>query len=305
VVWGGYLGLGLARSSIAGATIVESPSPRGSTAYEVMEELRDQVVSPVTVEGGPFALPSGRAGGNAPLGEHTSSLQLLLDALDMAGGGRSPAAASMLTRGRSAFLAIDRTIKQFRGGRTVNVGAAQPSLQDDRQEWTVGWISRTQGQRSQSNPPEGLGAGGPGNLRLFRFDPQAHICGGLISRRGKGANRFCISTHCSFKHNKKIFDRLGKGDYYIIEPGGRGAGSSQLRALLEPSFPRAAAEYSLDNQEVLESVNLMEGWLSLFRFLIDAETQGAARTNPGLKGFATRSHKAAFTMPLRDNTRHS
>ena len=116
------------------------------------------------------------------------------------------------------------------------------------------------------------------------------------------ANCFCICTNCGFAHNKKVFDRLGKGDYYIIKPGGRGVGSSQLRALLELSLPRAAAEYSLDNQEVLENAILMEEWLSLFRFLIDAETQGAARTNPGLKGFATRARALAFTMPLRDNT---
>ncbi len=145
--------------------------------------------------------------------------------------------------------------------------------------------------------------GDPGTLRLFRFDPPAHICGGLISRRGEGANHFCISVNCGFAHNKKVFDRLGKGDYYIIKPGGRGVGSSQLRALLELSLPRAAAEYSLDNQEVLENAILMEEWLSLFRFLIDAETQGAARTNPGLKGFATRARAAAFTLPLWDNTR--
>jgi hypothetical protein len=97
---------------------------------------------------------------------------------------------------------------------------------------------------------------------------------------------------------------LGKGYYYIIEPGETGVGSSQLRALLEPSLPRAAMEYFSDNQEVLENANLMEGWLSLFRFLIDAETQGAARTNLGLKGFTTRACAAAFTTLLRDNTRH-
>ncbi len=95
---------------------------------------------------------------------------------------------------------------------------------------------------------------------------------------------------------------MGEGYYYIIKQGGRGLGLSQLRALLEPSLPSAAAEYSPDNREVLENANLMEGWLSLFRFLIDAKAQGAARTNPGLKGFATRARALAFTMPLRDNT---
>ncbi len=79
---------------------------------------------------------------------------------------------------------------------------------------------------------------------------------------------------------------------------------SQLGALLESSLPRAAVEYSLDNHEVLENANSMEGWLSLLRFLIDTKAQGAARSNPGLKGFATRARAAAFTTALRDNTRH-
>jgi hypothetical protein len=71
VVPGGYAGSGSAGSGILGATIVESPSPGGSTAFEVMEELRDQVVSPVTLEGGLLTLPSSRAGMNVPLGERS------------------------------------------------------------------------------------------------------------------------------------------------------------------------------------------------------------------------------------------
>jgi hypothetical protein len=66
VVPGWYLGLGLARSGIAGATIVGSPSPGGSTAFKAMEELRDLVVLLVTLEGGLFATSSLRAGMSIP-----------------------------------------------------------------------------------------------------------------------------------------------------------------------------------------------------------------------------------------------
>jgi hypothetical protein len=131
-----------------------------------------------------------------------------------------------------------------------------------------------------------IGAGqkskGSGNLRLFRYDPQDHtqICGGLISKCGGGANRFCILTQCGFAHDKKVFDRLGDGAFYNVQSGGRGAASSQQPgALLEPSLPSAAAKYLADNREVLEAKQLMEGWLSLFRYLIEAEehvgTQGS------------------------------
>jgi hypothetical protein len=169
--------LGLARSGIAGATIVGSPSPGGSTAFEVMEELRDQVMSPVTLGGGLFALPSVRAGVNIPSGDH-GGLQLSMDALDMVAGGRSPAAPSIMTRGRSALSALDRTLEQLRGG-TGNIGVAHPNLQGNQQERatglkgpSVGWAApRIQGQRSQSNPPNRKGLGDPGTLRLFRFNP--------------------------------------------------------------------------------------------------------------------------------------
>ncbi len=162
----------------------------------------------------------------------------------MAAGGISPAALSIITRGRLALTALDHTLEHLRG--TGNVGAAHPNHQ---------------------------------------------------------ANCFCICTNCGFAHNKKVFDRLGEGGYYIIKSGGRGLGSSQLRALLESSPPRTAVEYSLDNHEVLENANSMERWLSLFRFLIDAKAQGEARSNPGLKGFTTRARAEAFTTPLRDNAR--
>ena len=94
-----------------------------------------------------------------------------------------------------------------------------------------------------------------GDLKLFRYDLQDRhqICGGIISKRGGGANCFCIATNCGFAHDKKVFDRLEDRAYYIVDSGGgRGAGlTQQPRALLEPLLPKAAAEYFVDNHEVL------------------------------------------------------
>ena len=62
--------------------------------------------------------------------------------------------------------------------------------------------------------------------------------------------RFCILTSCGLGHGKKVFDQLKDGDYYIIEPGAQGGGLSQtVRAFLDPSLPREAAEHSPDNKE--------------------------------------------------------
>ena len=87
--------------------------------------------------------------------------------------------------------------------------------------------------------------GAPANIKLFRYDPanEPPFCGGLVSSTKKGPKRFCISTHCGLAHTKKVFDQLGDGDYYIIEPGARGGLSYSLRAYLEPSLPKAAAEH--------------------------------------------------------------
>jgi hypothetical protein len=149
----------------------------------------------------------------------------------------------------------------------------------------------------------GDGTGVPANVRLYRFDTKGPlICGGLISSK-KGPKQFCISTVCGLAHSKKVFDRLGEGNYYIIEPGRWGGISSQpLRALFKPSLPKAAAKYSANNREVLEVTNSMEGWLSLFRYLIEAEARGAETgPNPELASFATRARQSAFTTPLRGN----
>jgi hypothetical protein len=86
--------------------------------------------------------------------------------------------------------------------------------------------------------------------------------------------------------------------------GGRGAGLSQQPwALLEPLLPKAAAEYSVDNHEVLVAENSMQGWLSLFWYLVEVEERGDVRApNPALTEFAARACTSAFTTPLRDTT---
>ena len=115
--------------------------------------------------------------------------------------------------------------------------------------------------------------------------------------------RFCILTSCGLGHGKKVFDQLKDGDYYIIKPGAQGGGMSQtVRAFLDPSLPREAAEHSPDNKEVLEATNLMEGWLSLFRYLVNTEARGdGIGSNPELAGFASWARQSAFKTPLRDN----
>jgi hypothetical protein len=147
--------------------------------------------------------------------------------------------------------------------------------------------------------------GGPANVKLIRFDPTGAsplICGGLVSSK-KGPTHFCISTHCGLAHNKKVFDRLDNGNYYIIESGGRGGVSGQpLWAFHKPSLPKAATKYSSNNKEVLEATNLMEGWLSLFCYLIEAEARGdKSGPNPEFASSTSWAWQSAFKTPLRDN----
>ena len=69
-------------------------------------------------------------------------------------------------------------------------------------------------------------------------------------------------------------------------------------------LPKAAAEYSEDNHEVLAAENSMQGWLSLFRYLVEAEERGDVRApNPALTEFAARARASAFATPLRDITK--
>ncbi len=50
----------------------------------------------------------------------------------------------------------------------------------------------------------------------------------------------------------------------------------------------------------------MQGWLSLFGYLVEAEEQGDVRaSNPPLTKFAARAHALAFTTLLRDTTKQA
>jgi hypothetical protein len=198
-------------------------------------------------------------------------------------------AVGMGTRRRTGLL--QQALESVGGAREGDPKAMEDKVFDRE-------CTRQEEAQASRDRPEG-----PANVRLFRYDHNGPlICGGFISSK-KGPKRFCISTVCGLAHTKKAFDKLGEGDYYIVEPSGRGGISSQAsRALLEPSLPKATAEYSAKNKEVLEATNSMEGWLSLFCYLIKAAARGdSPGPNPELAGFATRARQSAFKTPLRGN----
>ena len=88
-------------------------------------------------------------------------------------------------------------------------------------------------------------------------------------------NCFCVATNCGFAHDKKAFDCLEDEAYYIVELGGvcRAWLSQQPWALLDPLLPKAAAKCFEDNHEVLAAENSMQGWLSLFRYLVKRRSE--------------------------------
>ena len=62
----------------------------------------------------------------------------------------------------------------------------------------------------------------------------------------------------------------------------------------------------MDNQEVLAAKNSMQGWLSLFQYLIEAEERGDNRApNPVLTEFAAWACTSAFTTPLHGHTKRA
>ena len=292
VLPGGFRGRGQ-----SGATIVESPSVGGSTIYEVMAGFRDQVISPVLeaqmVEHGnepTFSTPTGPRRKGVTDQHMTRLLGNSLGELEMT------VADPPLQRTR-AQMALEQAMGGL-GGSFQDASAQRSGLS------FFGGVDETDGSLKQPIPRHGVGSsGGDAQVRLFQYDAKGvSFCGGLVSSKNK-PKRFCISTSCGLGHGKKVFDQLKDGDYYIIESGARGGGLGQtLRAFLDPSLPRAAAEHSPDNKEVLKATNSMEGWLSLFRYLVDAEARGDGRgSNPELAGFASRARQSAFKTPLREN----
>jgi hypothetical protein len=236
---------------------------------------------------GLFSMPTGlwRSG---TLDLMTGLLGSTLRALDMAKGAPPPPQmmTMMNTRKQTALQqalgAMGGTVADGTTNRDNAFGSQVPEAGEEdgtyKSTFANPLVAPIQGLKPWF--PQGIrgSTGGPVNVKLFCFDPQGAaplICGGLVGSK-KGPKRFCISTHCGLAHNKKVFDRLGDGDYLIIESGGHGGVSGQpLRAFLKPLLPKAATKYSLDNKEVLEVTNLMEGWLSLFCYLIEGETGGA------------------------------
>ena len=292
VLPGGFRGMGR-----SGATIVESPSVGGSAVYEVMAGFRDQVISPVLgdqmVEHGTeptFSTPTGPRGEGVRDQLTTRLLGTSLGKLKMMGADQP------LHRTR-AQMALEQAMGGL--GGPLQASSAQgsgPSL--------FSGVDETDISLKEPIPRHGVGSsGGDAQVKLFQYDAKGvSFCGGLVSSKNK-PKRFCISTSCGLGHGKKVFDQLKDGDYYIIEPGARGGGLGQtLRAYLDPSLPRAAAEHSPDNKEVLGATNSMEGWLSLFRYLVDVEARGGGGgSNPELAGFASRARQSAFKTPLREN----
>jgi hypothetical protein len=299
VLPGGLPATGWSGINGGGATSVESPSLGELTAYEVMAGFWEQVISPVsnTMEEGEglFAMPMGpRCGGTPDL--MTGLLRSTFRALDMTTVAPPPPQPTTMMNTRRQ-TALQQGLGAL-GGAVVD---GMTNREDGFDEDAIAHKSTPWGGAQGARD----GTGGPVNIKLFRFDPKGAgplICGGLVSSK-KGPKLFCILTHCGLAHNKKVFDRLGNGDYYIIKSGGHGGVSGQApQAFLEPSLPKAAAEYSPDNKEVLEATNSMEGWLSLFCYLIEAEARGDERgPNPELNSFASRARQSAFKTPLRGN----
>jgi hypothetical protein len=205
--------------SARGATSLGSRSSAGgSTAYEVMVEYCDQVISPVTAEEVHFSMPMGTCGGAAPGREFGSS---------PFGGTPMQDAPSGPSRPDGG---LDLQLVLLSLGRQLS-GPPRPGLENSpppgAPQAMSGGARSGIGKRRVPHGPEGpnIGAGPKGKkvsgyLKLYRYDLQDRhrICGGIISRQGGGANRFCVATNCGFAHDKKkAFDRLEDGAYYIVE----------------------------------------------------------------------------------------
>jgi len=206
-----------------GATILGSRSSGGgSTAYEVMNEYRDQVISPVTTEEVYFSTPVGTRGGVAPGREFGSSPFARTPTQD------TPSGPSNRPKDSSGLqMALLSLVRQLGGPTGPGLGNVLPPSAS--QGMSAGARTRFGGDRKVPQGPEdpNIGAGTKvkkvaGDLKLYHYGSQDRhlICGGIISKRGGGANFFCVATNCGFAHDKKVFDRLEDGAYYIFDSGG-------------------------------------------------------------------------------------
>jgi hypothetical protein len=213
---GGLTSRGSSDGNDGGATIVGSPSLGGSGVYEVMPGYRDQVISPVSqgMEEGEdmFEMPTGSRQGGMPTGLESDPLRLSLRALTM-GVGAPPTTQPIAMGTRTKTSLLQQALGSVGGAQGRDAKSTEDS---EEREGTV----RTIDQRGRPGDTTSDGMGGPANVRLFRYNPNGpSICGGLVSSK-KGPKRFCISTVCGLAHTKKAFEKLGEGNYYIVEPGG-------------------------------------------------------------------------------------
>jgi hypothetical protein len=267
VLLGGLLRMGLLGNGVGGTIIVESPSAGGSAAYKLMSGYQDQIISPVTEmeNEGLYSTPTGPWGNS--MSDLAQGLGSSLRALNMTVGTPPPP----VTMGMSTR----------QGALRQMLGALGGMVAEDRVDADATFASQAMAPVSKEGDtrksPQGgggisirAGTGSPANLKLFCFVTKGTplIYRGFVGMQ-KGPKCFCILTHCGLSHNKKIFDRLGNGDYYIIKSGGHGVVSSQpFRAFFKPLLPKVAAEYSPDNKESAGG-NKLNGRVALTILLSD------------------------------------
>ena len=207
-----------------------------------MNEYRDQGISPVTTEEVYFSTPVGTRGGTVPGREFGSSPFARTPTQDTPSGPSNRPKDSLGLQ--MALLSLERQLSGPTGPGLGNVpppGASQGTA--------AGARTRFGGDRKVPQGPEdpNIGAGTKvkkvaGDLKLYHYGSQDRhlICGGIISKRGGGANRFCVATNCGFANDKKVL--IG----WRMEPttsptrgGVAGLGrASNLELSSSPHYPR-------------------------------------------------------------------
>ncbi len=261
-----------------------------------MDKYRDQVISLVMTEEIHFSTPIGIRGSSVPNREFGSSPFGRPPTQDAPPG--PPTRSKDSSELQMALLSLGR---QLSGPAGTGLAAALPP--GAPQGMAAGARFMT-GNRKV--PQDGVGSKDKkvtGDFKLFHYDIQNRhqIWGGRCES--------FLRCHHAVLHTTRRFSTDWKTELItsLILGGGHGAGSSQEpRALLEPSIPKTAAEYSVDNLEVLAAENSMQGWLSLFWYLIEAEERGDNRApNPALMEFAARARTSVFATPLSNHTKQA
>ena len=198
-------------SSAGGATILGShTSAGGTTAYEVMDGYRDQVISPVTTDEVYFSTPVGTRGGAAPSREFGSSPFACTPTQDTPSGpSNRPKDSSGL---QLALLSLGRQL-----GSPAGPGLANALPPGASHGMATGARSSI-GERKVPQGPEvlNIGAGSKvkkrsGDLKLFRYDLQDRhqICGGIISKRGGWGESLLRCHQLWFRAREEGFRQTG------------------------------------------------------------------------------------------------